>query len=61
MRRPSRNRSGRSPTTRVPSGRAENDAYGGSSDYELRLETERLGLWPGGFLSVFGESRFGKT
>jgi porin len=45
----------------VDGGRDENDAYGGSADYELRVETERLGLWPGGFLSVFGESRFGKS
>jgi porin len=45
----------------VDGGRDENDAYGGSADYELRVETERLGLWPGGFLSVFGETRFGKS
>ncbi len=44
----------------VDGGRDENDAYGGSADYELHVETERLGLWPGGFLRVFGESRFGK-
>lgn len=45
----------------VDGGRDENDAYGGSADYELHVETERLGLWPGGFLTVFGESRFGKS
>lgn len=45
----------------VDGGRDENDAFGGSADYELRVETERLGLWPGGFLSVFGESRFGQS
>ncbi len=44
----------------VDGGRDQNDAYGGSADYELHVETERLGLWPGGFLRVFGESRFGK-
>lgn len=43
----------------VDGGRERNDAYGGSADYDLRIETERLGLWPGGFLRVFGESRFG--
>jgi porin len=43
----------------VDGGRNRNDAYGGSADYDLRIETERLGLWPGGFLRVFGESRFG--
>jgi len=45
----------------VDGGRDENDAFGGSADYELHVETERLGLWPGGFLTVFGESRFGKS
>lgn len=44
----------------VDGGRDENDAYGGSADYELHVETQRLGLWPGGFLRVFAESRFGK-
>ncbi|MCC6765452.1 MAG: carbohydrate porin, partial [Deltaproteobacteria bacterium] len=43
----------------VDGGRDENDAYGGSADYELHVETERLGLWPGGFLRIFAESRFG--
>lgn len=45
----------------VDGGLDEDDAYGGSADYELHVETERLGLWPGGFLTVFGESRFGKS
>ena len=45
----------------VDGGLDENDAYGGSADYELHVETERLGLWPGGFLTVFAESRFGKS
>ncbi len=45
----------------VAGGRDENDAYGGSADYELHLETERLGLWPGGFLRVFAESHFAKS
>jgi porin len=45
----------------IDGGIAQNDAYGGSADYELHLETERLGLWPGGFLTVFAESRFGKN
>lgn len=44
----------------VDGGVDENDAYGGSADYELHVETERLGLWPGGFMRVFAESRFGK-
>ena len=43
----------------VDGGRDENDAFGGSADYDLHVETERLGLWPGGFLRVFAESRFG--
>lgn len=43
----------------VEGGRTRQGAFGGSADYQLRVETERLGLWPGGFLTVFAESRFG--
>lgn len=33
--------------------------YGGSADYYLTLDTEKLGLWPGGLLMMNGESNFG--
>ncbi len=31
----------------------------GSADYTLELHSDKLGLWPGGFLRLFGESAFG--
>jgi len=34
--------------------------YGGHAQYDLNVDTGKLGLWPGGFLSVLGESQFGK-
>jgi porin len=42
-------------------GRSTNDAfrYGGSSDYILQLDTYRMGLWPGGYFKVRGETRWG--
>ena len=33
--------------------------YGGHAEYTLNLDTGKLGLWPGGFLSIMGESQFG--
>ena len=33
--------------------------YGGHAEYRLNVDTGKLGLWPGGFLSVMGESQFG--
>ena len=32
--------------------------YGGHAEH-LNLDTGKLGLWPGGFLSIMGESQFG--
>lgn len=42
-------------------GKSTNDAfrYGGSSDYILQLDTGRMGLWPGGYFKIRGESRWG--
>jgi porin len=33
--------------------------YGGHAEYQLNVDTGKLGLWPGGFLSIMGESQFG--
>jgi porin len=33
--------------------------YGGHAEYRLNVDTGKLGLWPGGFLSLLGESQFG--
>jgi porin len=33
--------------------------YGGHAEYLLNVDTGKLGLWPGGFLSIMGESQFG--
>ena len=33
--------------------------YGGHAEYRLHVDTGKLGLWPGGFLSIMGESQFG--
>ena len=33
--------------------------YGGHAEYTLNVDTGKLGLWPGGFLRIMGESQFG--
>ncbi|HSF33471.1 MAG TPA: carbohydrate porin [Candidatus Tectomicrobia bacterium] len=33
--------------------------YGGHAEYLLNVDTGKLGLWPGGFLKIKGESQFG--
>lgn len=42
-------------------GRDTNSAfrYSGSADYYLRLDTARMGLWPGGLLTLHGETQIG--
>ena len=42
-------------------GRSQTSEYGGSADYALKLDFGKLGLWPGGFLKVFGETQFGNS
>ena len=34
--------------------------YAGHAEYRLNVDTGKLGLWPGGFLTIMGESQFGK-
>jgi porin len=33
--------------------------YGGRDDLNINLDTQKMGLWPGGFLNIEGESNFG--
>lgn len=35
--------------------------YWGSADYTLKVDFGKLGLWPGGFLKIKGESSFGNS
>jgi porin len=37
----------------------EKDETGGSADVDLRMDVEKMGLWKGGFIRLFAESRFG--
>jgi porin len=43
-------------------GKSTNDAfrYGGHSDFLLQLDTYRMGLWPGGYFKVSGETQWGQ-
>jgi porin len=34
--------------------------YSGNADYYLALDSERLGLWPGGLLKLAGRTKFGR-
>jgi porin len=40
-------------------GRDTGAEFWGNADYTLHVDTEKLGLWPGGFLKVWADSGFG--
>jgi porin len=42
-------------------GRKRGIEYSGSVDYYLKLDTLRMGLWPGGLLCLHGETNFGNS
>ena len=42
-------------------GRATGGDFWGNADYTLNVDTDKLGLWPGGFLKVSGDSGFGSN
>ena len=42
-------------------GRNEVATYWGLAEYTLNVDTQKLGLWPGGFLRVQGMSSFGQN
>ncbi|MBP7936991.1 MAG: carbohydrate porin [Phycisphaerae bacterium] len=35
--------------------------YAGSADYTLKLDSARMNLWPGGLLTLHGETQFGQS
>lgn len=35
--------------------------YGGSLDYNLKLDFQKMGLWPGAFVDIFAETQFGES
>lgn len=45
----------------VDGGRDRTGQYGGSLDYNLKLDLQKLGLLPGALISVGAESRYGNT
>ena len=44
----------------VAGGNDEVWKYGANSDYMLAVDTDRLGLWPGGLLALHGKTKFGR-
>ena len=42
-------------------GRDDVATYWGTAEYTLHVDTQKLGLWPGGFLKVQGMSSFGQN
>ena len=45
----------------VGGGKDEVWKYGGRGDITTNVDTQKLGLWPGGFLTVEGEGNFGES
>lgn len=43
----------------IDGGRDTGGEYGGSFDYEVHLDFNKMGLWPGAFMRMFGETQFG--
>ena len=35
--------------------------YGGLAEYTLNVDTQKLGLWPGGFFNIKGMTGFGQN
>jgi porin len=42
-------------------GRESDAAFWGSVDYTLHVDTDKLGLWPGGFVTLMGSTSFGDS
>ena len=45
--------------TVLDGGRNEIGVLGGSFDYELQLDFQKMGLWPGAFVRVYAETQYG--
>ena len=43
----------------VSGGRSTGSNFWGNADYTLNVDTDKLGLWPGGFLKVSADTGFG--
>jgi porin len=43
----------------VDGGKSETDVLGGSIDYEIHMDFQKMGLWPGAFVRLFGETQYG--
>jgi porin len=42
-------------------GEEEQWRYSGTADYSLALDSQRIGLWPAGLLTVHGKTKFGRS
>jgi len=40
-------------------GKKEDEVVGGSLDYELQLDFQKMGLWPGAFARIYAETQYG--
>lgn len=45
----------------ISGGREKDVGYWGTFEYTLNLDTQKMGLWPGGFLTAYGMSSYGTT
>ncbi|MBC2714770.1 MAG: carbohydrate porin [Desulfobacteraceae bacterium] len=43
----------------INGGLKETGAFGGSVDYELRMNFKKMGLWEGAFIRLYGKTRYG--
>jgi porin len=43
----------------IDGGSDEGDSIGGSLDYELHMDFQKMGLWPGAFVRLYGETQYG--
>jgi hypothetical protein len=43
----------------IDGGKDEGSEIGGSLDYELHMDFQKMGLWPGAFVRLYGETQYG--
>ena len=43
----------------VDGGKRETEMLGGSIDYEVHMDFQKMGLWPGAFVRLYGETQYG--
>jgi porin len=49
------------PQAVVSGGRSTGSGFWGNIDYTLNIDTQKLGLWPGGFFKFQGDTGFGSN